>query len=117
MSDSIDALNKIVALAAEREDQMGENSAKYAEQVEKVLEKIAEVAGDSLEDHVKAANRAKPRKARVYKDIVEEIAVHFCDDCLDDTDHAYAVAENVREVLARYGIQTVDFQGKVVKIV
>lgn len=122
MSDAIDALNKIVYNAGQRgqdgyqRNRDDENPQSYEEYLEGLLEFIAEVAGDSLEDHVAARDRAKPRKARVYKQIVEEIAVYFCDQ-VDTTEGAIFAEEGVREILVKYGINTHDFEGKEVQIV
>jgi len=108
MSDTIQALNEVVFKAGEREEDCGEN--------EKLLEEIAVIAGDCIEEHVKAKFRARPRKERTYKEIVRQIAAYFCDGC--DTDEGAAFAEEgVREVLAAFDIETVDFQGNTVKIV
>ena len=113
MSDTIQALNMIVALAAQRES---DADGQPAPELVGLLENIAEVAGDALEDRVKPADRTKPRKQRVYKEIVRRVAAHFCDGC-DTPEGAYATEEGVREILASYDIETVDFTGRTVKIV
>jgi len=119
MSDSIDALNKIVHLGAQRNDP-GELAIPDFEQTAvdnfKLLEKIVIVAGDAFEDHVAARNRAKPRKERVYREIVRQIAEHFCDQ-VDTVEHSFDIEVAVREILAAFDIETVDFTGRAVKIV
>jgi len=112
MSDSIQALNEIVSLCGQREANAGEKTTINLG----LLEKIVEAAGDCLEEHVAASNRAKPRKERVYREIVRQIAMYFCDGCDTDEGAAYT-EEGVREVLAAFDITTVDFTGQEVKIV
>ena len=108
MSDTIQALNEVVFKCSEREEDCGEN--------EKLLEQIVEIAGAALEDHVKASDRARPRKERVYKEIVARIAVNFCDVC-DNPEQACNIEADVRETLASFDIETVDFTGRTVKVV
>ncbi len=98
MSDAIDALNKIVYKAAEREEDCGAN--------ETLLEEISIIAGDSLEDHVRATDRAKPRKERVYKQIVDEIAPFFEDNSdLETPEGVYHICECVGEILDKYKVR------------
>lgn len=108
MSDTIQALNEVVFKCSEREEDCGAN--------EKLLEEIVEIAGDAIEDHVKASDRARPRKERVYREIVRQIAAYFCDGC-DTPEGAAHTEEGVREILAAFDITTVDFTGREVKIV
>ena len=116
MSDSIDALNKIVHHASKRGTKPTGTTDELSVILYNLLDKIVEVAGDALEDHVAARNRAKPRKERVYKEIVRRIAAYFCDGC-DTAEGAAYIEEGVREVLASFDIETKDFQGNTVKIV
>lgn len=98
MSDAIDALNKVIYLTAQRE---GDAEGQPAPELVELLEKIAVVAGDALEDHVAARNRVKPRKQRVFKMCVEEIASIVGDD--PDTPEAiYHAMECIQEVLDNY---------------
>lgn len=96
MSDAIDALNKIVYKAAEREEDCGAN--------ETLLEEISVIAGDSLEDHVAARDKAKPRKERVFKEIVEQVSnlVKECD--MTDPEGTYYTLELIQELLDRYEV-------------
>lgn len=97
MSDAIDALNKIVYKAAEREEDCGAN--------ETLLEEISVIAGDSLEDHVAARDKAKPRKERVYKGIVEEIAFIVNEGSMDKPEALYYTIELIQEVLDKYEVK------------
>jgi len=115
MSDTINVLNQIVGIASKRKAAGdGANEEEFKNNLD-LLEKIVVAAGDCLEDHIAARDRAKPRKQRVYKEIVDSIAVYFCDQC-DTEEGAYFAEDGVRNVLAAYGIETVDFEGNTVKI-
>lgn len=114
MSDTINVLNQILRRCAERE-QAGVNPEDEADHRLKLLELIAEDAGDCLEEHTAARLRAKPRKQRVYKQILEEIAMYFCDGC-DTAEGSYHTEEAIRNILIKYNITTRDIEGKVVKI-
>lgn len=97
MSDTIQALNEVVFKCSEREEDCGEN--------EKLLEEIVVIAGDCLEDHVKAADRAKPRKERTYKEIVRQIAGILVDDPLDTPEGTSYAVELIQEVLETYRVK------------
>ncbi len=118
MSDTINTLNRIVGIAAKRagdaelKDCGPEDLAAHRLEL---LEHIVEAAGDCLEEHKAASLRAKPRKQRVYKDIVEQIAVLFCDQ-VDTHEGAFFIEENVRDILRAFHIETKDFEGNEVKI-
>ncbi len=117
MSDTIQALNEVVFKAGERGDKRTADHAHECEtKLYDLLTDISVIAGDALEVHVKAADRAKPRKTRVYKEIVEKIAVYFCDQC-DTAEGSYHTEEAIRELLVSYNIKTVDYTGRTVKIV
>ncbi len=119
MTDTIKALNEVLNIAAKRVDGGNGEWGSQEEDSEGrlgLLEEIVTVAGDALEDHVKASNKAKPRKQRVYKEIVEKIAAYFCDQC-DTAEGSYHTEEAIREILASYDVETVDFTGRTVKIV
>lgn len=112
MSDTINTLNRIVHTAGARQKAGdGANEEEFAGNL-KLLEDIAEIAGDCLEDHVKAT---RPRKERVYRQIVKEIAVHFCDVC-DNPEQACDIEMLVREILASYDVETTDYTDRKVKI-
>ncbi len=113
-SDTIKALNEVVSLAGQRGEKIDVDP--NAEQLYELIEKIVAVAGDCLEDHVKASNRAKPRKERVNREIVRRIAAYFCDGC-DTVEAAQHTEEGVREILASFDVETVDYTGRPVKIV
>ena len=111
MSDAIQALNEVVFKAGERgeiDDAINAESIEDARDVAdrrfKLLDEIAVIAGDAIEDRVKAADKAKPRKARVYKQVVHEIA-HIVKGCSQDTPEGppYAL-ELIEEVLALYEV-------------
>lgn len=113
MSDAIDALNKIVNTCSQRKIDTDDDG--FAVNLD-LLTQVVECAGDALEDHVKAADRRRPRKERTYKEIVRRIALFFCDGC-DTAETAYYTEEGVREILMSYDIETVDYRGRRVKIV
>lgn len=116
MSDTIQTLNEIVSLCGQRQAAGdGANEEQFTANFG-LLEKVVGRAGDCLEEHIQANKRRKPRKERVYKQIVEEIAVHFCDIC-DNAKQAQNIEVDVREILAAYDITTVDYTGREVKIV
>ena len=102
----------IVALAAQRES---DADGQPAPELVGLLENIAEVAGDAIESHESAERGNRPRRERVFRAIVEEIAVFFCDE-VDTHEGAFFVEEGVRDVLREYGIQTTDAEGQKVTI-
>lgn len=112
MSDAIDALNKIVYNAGQRGEQGyqrnrdDDNPQSYEEYLEGLLEHIAEVAGDSLEDHVAARDRQKPRKQRVFKQCVDEIANVVQNAAMDTPEGPYYAVELIQEILEGYGVAT-----------
>lgn len=115
MSDAIKALYDITVICSKRgSDPDGDKVG--PEYLTELLVQIVERAGDALEDHVVAKTGVRPLKSRVYKRIVEEIAVHFCDIC-DNPEQAFNIAVDVREILAAFDITTVDYTGREVKIV
>ena len=117
MSDAIQALNEVVFKAGQR-GEVGEadKAVEREDELHILLTDISVIAGDALEDHVKAADKRKPRKERVYREIVRQIAVHFCDEVDDTTEGAFDTEVAVREILASFDITTVDFTGREVKI-
>ena len=119
MSDTIDALNQILGIVGRREEKQdtGESLKTTKDShLYKLLDNVAEVAGDCLEDHVKASFNPRPRKERVYREIVRQIAAYFCDPC-QTVEAAQYVEEGVREILVSFDVETVDFTGRKVKIV
>lgn len=113
MSDTINTLNRIVHTAGARQKAGdGANEEEFAGNL-KLLEDIAEIAGDCLEDRGDTTRR--PRKERVYRQIVKEIAVHFCGVC-DNPEQACNIEMLVREILASYDVETTDYTGRKVKI-
>lgn len=110
MSDAIQALNEVVFKAGQREDSgIGDKASPV--DLQELLKDISVIAGDALEDHVKATDRAKPRKQRVYRDIVNEIAAYFVPvpDTVEGTAH---VIEGVAEILKQYNVTTTDAEGR-----
>ena len=110
MSDAIQALNEVVFKCSERGGD-DVNPEDLADHRLKLLELIVEIAGDAIEDHVKASDRAKPRKERVYKEIVRKIAEYFCDQS-DTLESAIDTENAIREILASFDIETVDYTGR-----
>jgi hypothetical protein len=104
MSDAITALQDIVILAAKRGDIHFTLDAEESEKLRGLLEEIVEVAGDSLEDHIKAV-RPRVRKARVYKTIVEEVAALVDDNDISAPEANYYTIELIGELLNRYNIE------------
>ena len=114
MSDTINVLNTIIGITGKR-GELGDadNAVERESELYTLLTDIAEAAGDCLEEHVAARNRAKPRKQRVYKAIVEQIAVHYCDEFDEDYRNT---CQAIREILVSFNITTKDFEDNVVKI-
>ncbi len=101
MSDAIQALNEIVLKAGRRGEAEDCAEEKIPEILYSLLEDISVIAGDAIENRVKAT---KPRKARVYKEIVNQFQA-IIQDCSQDTPEGppYAL-ELMEEVLNDYGI-------------
>ena len=105
MSDALKCLGKIINRCAEREG--GDvNPEDLADHRLKLLELIVEDAGDCMEDHIVAREKAtpKPIKERVYKSIVEQVSnlVKECDmTCPEGT---YYTCELIHELLDRYEV-------------
>ena len=106
MSDAIQALNEVVFKAGQR-GEVGEadDALEHEDELVTLLEEISVIAGDALEDHVKATDRAKPRKERVYREIVNQFTA-IIQDCSQDTPEGppYAI-ELMESVLDDYGIE------------
>ncbi len=104
MSDAIQALNEVVFKAGQREDSgIGEKASPV--DLQELLADISVIAGDAIENHVKAADRAKPRKERVYKDIVGQIAGIMKDDPRETPEGLVYAVELIEEVLNTYGVE------------
>jgi hypothetical protein len=119
LSDNIQALNTVVGLAGQRERnpavEKDPNDEQLSEWRGDLLEQIAVVAGDALEEHDVSTEGNRPRRERVFRAIVEEIAVFFCDEC-DTAEGAFFVEEGVRDILREYGFTTTDSEGREVLI-
>ncbi len=105
MSDAITALQDIVILCAKRGDIHFTLDAEESQKLRGLMDEIVIVAGDSLEDHIKAAFSLKPRKARVYKKILEEVAAMVDDNDISAPEANYYTIELIQELLNRYNIK------------
>ena len=117
MSDAIQALNEVVfkcSLRLNEDDKWG-CCEEERDGLAALLEEITVIAGDALEEPVKATDRTKPRKERVYKEIVRRIAEYFCDQC-DTPQQAVDTEREIREILASFDVEPLDFTGRPVKI-
>jgi len=105
VSDAIQALNEVVFKAGQRgKIDDASTAVEQADELHILLTEIAVIAGDALEDHVKATNRAKPRKERVYREIVRQIAAVFKDDPLSTDEGIIFASDAVQEILDAYGV-------------
>lgn len=106
MSDTIQALNEVIFKCSLRfggtpfdDDNKWGDCEDERDGMFQLLEDIVEIAGDAVEDHVKASERVKPRKTRVYKEIVEKIAGLLKNDPVATGDKV----EQIQSLLVQYG--------------
>ncbi len=107
MSDTINVLNQIVGIASKRGEKPTGKTDELSVVLYGLLEQVVESAGDCLEEHVAARNRAKPRKQRVYKEIVTEISALVGDVDMTCPEGTYYCVELIQELLNRYNIEEV----------
>ncbi len=108
MSDTIQALNAVVAKCGERVEE-SDISGQNCKVMIDLIEEISVIAGDCLERHISAACKVKTpyRKERVNRGIVEQVAA-LIDDCdITAPEANYYTIELIQELLNRYNIEEI----------